>query len=94
MKGHRTLSQEAKEVGVGAQSIFSCFEWSRTGGVEGLLTRQPRGKGWATWLDAQSAKALLEKLGKGGGPKTSISGWKKTPKAALPRRNPQILGKG
>jgi transposase len=37
----------------------------RTGGIEGLLTRQPRGKGQASWLDAQSTEALLEKLAEG-----------------------------
>jgi transposase len=62
----RVLSrpQIAEEVGVSPRTIGSWFEAMRTGGIEGLLARKPKGKGPASWLDeatAAEAKAELDK---------------------------------
>jgi transposase len=65
LEGHHSLPQIAVEVGISARSISTWFELFRAGGIEGLLTRQPRGKGCESWLDAESAEALLEKLKEG-----------------------------
>lgn len=65
LEGHLTLPQIAQEVGIGARSISTWFDSFRTGGIEALLTRQPRGKGQRSWLDQESAEAFVEKLKEG-----------------------------
>lgn len=65
LEGHLTLPQIAQEVGIGARSISTWFDSFRTGGIEVLLTRQPRGKGQRSWLDQESAEAFVEKLKEG-----------------------------
>jgi transposase len=65
LEGQLTLPQIAQEVGIGARSISTWFDSFRTGGIEALLTRQPRGKGQRSWLDQESAEAFVEKLKEG-----------------------------
>ncbi len=65
MEGHHRLPQIAVEVGISPRSISKWFELFRAGGTEGLLTRQPCGKGRKSWLDAESAASLVEKLKEG-----------------------------
>ena len=60
-----SLPQIAEEVGVSARTIGSWFEALRKGGVAGLLVRNPKGRGPASWLDEQTARELKAELDKG-----------------------------
>jgi transposase len=65
LEAHHTLPEIAVEVGIGTRSISTWFELFRAGGIEGLLTRHPSGKGRKSWLDAETAGGLVEKLTEG-----------------------------
>lgn len=65
LAGVLSLPQIAEEVGAGARTVGSWFEAFRHGGIEGLLTRKPKGTGPASWLDAETAAQMQVELDKG-----------------------------
>ena len=60
-----SLPQIGEEVGVSPRSVGSWFAAFRQGGIPGLLARQPKGTGPASWLDAETAAQLQAELDKG-----------------------------
>jgi len=65
LAGVLSLPQIAEEVGAGARTVGSWFAALRQGGIEGLLTRKPKGRGPASWLDAETAAQFQAELDKG-----------------------------
>lgn len=64
-EGSRPLEEIAQISGVSQRSIGEWFERFRSGGIEKLLNRQPKGKGPASWLDARTARDFQTQLAKG-----------------------------
>jgi len=60
-----SLPQIAEEAGISPRSVGVWFAAFRRGGIEGLLTRKPKGSGPASWLDEQSAVQFKAELDKG-----------------------------
>ena len=65
LAGVLSLPQIAEEVGAGARTVGSWFAALRRSGVEGLLTRKPKGHGPASWLDERTAAEFKAELDKG-----------------------------
>lgn len=65
LAGVLSLPQIAEEVGAGARTVGSWFAGLRRGGIEGLLTRKPKGRGPASWLDERTAAEFRAELDKG-----------------------------
>ena len=65
LAGVLSLPQIAEEVGAGARTVGSWFAALRAGGIVGLLARKPKGRGPASWLDAETVAQFQAELDKG-----------------------------
>lgn len=63
--GKLSLPSIAAEVKTSARTVGTWFDSFRSGGIEALLTRKPKGKGPASWLDDKTAEAFHLQLANG-----------------------------
>lgn len=62
LAGTHTLPEIAGEVGVHPRTVSTWLELLQQGGLEKLLTREPKAKGPQSWLDEETAAQLQEQL--------------------------------
>lgn len=65
LTGKLSLPAIATEVKTSARTVGTWFDRFRAGGIDALLTRKPKGKGPASWLDEKTAEAFQAQLAKG-----------------------------